>query len=110
MVLTRPYTMRRGPLAPHRAGVRGGGPASWSAIVVAAVLGVATLAVSAQNRRTFSVVEATIPDMRRAMEQGRVTSCELVQQSAAVAHPHRPPRRRAQRHHHGEPACARGGG
>ncbi len=30
--------------------------------------------------RTFTVVEATIPEMRTAMEQGRVTSKELVQQ------------------------------
>ncbi len=31
----------------------------------------------------FSVVEATIPEMRAAMEQGRVTSRELVVQSLA---------------------------
>ncbi len=31
----------------------------------------------------FTVVEATIPEMRAAMEQGRVTSRELVQQSLA---------------------------
>src|SRR5436309_15765896 len=31
----------------------------------------------------FSVVEATIPDMRAAMEQGRVTSRELVRQYLA---------------------------
>ena len=29
----------------------------------------------------FSVVEATIPDMQKAMEEGRVTSRQLVEQS-----------------------------
>ena len=33
-----------------------------------------------QATRPFSVVEATIPEMRTAMEQGRVTSRELVRQ------------------------------
>jgi amidase len=52
-------------------------------LVVAAALGVA---VYAQTQRTpppaaFSVVEASITDMRAAMEQGRVTSREIVQQS-----------------------------
>src|SRR3954467_2291574 len=32
------------------------------------------------TKRPFTVVEATIPEMRTAMEQGRVTSKELVQQ------------------------------
>lgn len=36
---------------------------------------------SALARAPFTVVEATIPDMRAAMEQRRVTSRELVQQS-----------------------------
>jgi len=52
------------------------------------VLAIATLSILTQARCTaaptahtsFSVVEATIPDMRAAMEQGRVTSRELVQQ------------------------------
>jgi amidase len=35
------------------------------------------------ERRTFSVVEASIPDMQAAMAQGRVTSRELVRQSLA---------------------------
>ena len=47
-----------------------------------------TLAPSAQSKKPaaaappppFTVVEASIPDMRTAMEQGRVTSRELVQQ------------------------------
>ena len=39
-------------------------------------------AVLAQNGGSrFTVVEATITDMRRAMEQGRITSHDLVQQS-----------------------------
>jgi amidase len=37
-------------------------------------------ALCAQDRPPFSVVEATISDMRAAMEQGRVTSQELVTQ------------------------------
>src|SRR5258708_19674051 len=43
---------------------------------------VLTLCVHAQGQRrtSFSVVEATIPEMRAAMEQGRVTSRELVTQ------------------------------
>src|SRR5437867_3072578 len=48
-----------------------------------------TLTISAQTRRAatttaprkaFTVVEATIPEMRAAMEQGRITSRELVRQ------------------------------
>jgi amidase len=35
---------------------------------------------AAATKRPFTVVEATIPEMRTAMEQGRVTSKELVQQ------------------------------
>jgi len=58
------------------------------AVVLLAALGAAALA-SAQPKRgakpaaaaPFSVVEATIPEMRAAMEQGRVTSRELVRQS-----------------------------
>src|SRR5436190_11245858 len=51
-----------------------------------------TLTVAAQGRRApaatdgvhpFTVVEATIADMRTAMEQGRVTSREIVQQYLA---------------------------
>ena len=36
-----------------------------------------------RTRRPFTVVEATIPEMRTAMEQGRVTSRELVLQYLA---------------------------
>src|SRR5260370_35332360 len=48
------------------------------------LLSSATLALclnaQAQRRTAFSVVEATIPEMRTAMEQGRVTSRDLVTQ------------------------------
>src|SRR5689334_25193902 len=42
---------------------------------------VMAITLSAQSRPSFTVVEASIADMRRAMEQGRVTSRDLVQQS-----------------------------
>ena len=55
----------------------------------------------------FSVVEATIPDMRNALEQGRVTSRELVAQYLTrIAHVRRP----AERGNHRQPARARRGG
>jgi amidase len=44
------------------------------------LLGLLAAQTSAQ-RPAFTVVEASIPDMRRAMEERRVTSRELVQQS-----------------------------
>src|SRR5262245_17495601 len=57
-----------------------------------AVIG-ATIAISAQTKKPapaapkktaatapFSVVEATIPEMRAAMEQGRATSKEIIRQ------------------------------
>ncbi len=50
-----------------------------SALTIALV-GIA-IGVSAQNQGRFSVAEASIGDMRLAMEQRRVTSRELVQQS-----------------------------
>ncbi len=57
-------------------------------IAVAALLAVATLGIRAQTKKPaappartpFTVVEATIPNMRAAMEQHRVTSHQLVQQ------------------------------
>jgi len=60
-------------------------------ILVAAACVAVTLTISAQTRRAttttttaprkgFTVVEATIPEMRAAMEQGRLTSRELVRQ------------------------------
>src|SRR6266545_2937797 len=58
------------------------------AIAVCALSLLAVVIMSAQAKRgaapgarqAFSVVEATIPEMRAAMKQGRVTSHELVQQ------------------------------
>jgi amidase len=55
---------------------------------IALALAVATLTPSAQTKRgaapaaprPFTVVEATIPEMRTAMEQGRISSRALVQQ------------------------------
>ena len=44
-------------------------------------IGAAALTLSAQSPPSFTVVEATIAAMRQAMEQGRTTSRELVQQS-----------------------------
>jgi amidase len=52
-------------------------------IVPLFVLLAAALLAAAPARVPFSVVEATIPQMRAAMEQGRVTSRELVLQSLA---------------------------
>ncbi len=59
-------------------------------LIAATLLASATLATYAQTKATktaaapasksFTVVEATIGDMRTAMEQGRVTSRQLVQQ------------------------------
>jgi amidase len=57
--------------------------------IAAALAAAALTSLSAQTRKaatpatsrpSFSVVEATIPEMRAAMEQGRVTSKELVRQ------------------------------
>ena len=39
-----------------------------------------TATTSAAARKPFTVVEATIPEMRAAMEQGHVTSHEIVRQ------------------------------
>ena len=68
--------MRRGPSCPPKLAER-----RWvrSAIVVAVVA--VSIGASAQNRSGFSIVEASISGMRQAMEQRRVTSRELVQQS-----------------------------
>src|SRR2546427_3352168 len=62
-----------------------------SFIPIAAMCVAVTLTISAQTRRAttttttaprkgFTVIEATIPEMRAAMEQGRLTSRELVRQ------------------------------
>src|SRR5579864_5146435 len=52
------------------------------AIGLALALAAAALTLRAQNNRlhTFTVVEATIPEMRSAMEQKRVTSRQIVEQ------------------------------
>jgi amidase len=56
-------------------------------VLLSLPLAAALLAAGAPKRRAsaapFTVVEATIPEMRAAMEQGRVTSRELVLQSLA---------------------------
>jgi amidase len=61
-----------------------------SMLFAVAAIGAAAFVTAAQTRRStssspaakrpFTVVEATIPEMRTAMEQGRVTSKELVRQ------------------------------
>src|SRR5262249_44970475 len=65
-------------------------PMKSTLLAAATVAAVALTTVTGQKMRPlggtstashgFTVVEATIPDMRTAMEQGRVTSRELVQQ------------------------------
>jgi amidase len=50
-------------------------------LIASATLATAvTLTISAQTRKPFTVVEATIPEMRSALEQGRVTSRDIVRQ------------------------------
>jgi amidase len=65
---------------------------AFFAVLLAAAVTATIAAQSPSSRKTplkppppqaFSVVEATIPEMRTAMEQGRVTSRELVVQSLA---------------------------
>jgi amidase len=54
-----------------------------AAAALAAALGLpaqTNKAADAASRRPFTVVEATIPEMRAALEQGRVTSKEIVRQ------------------------------
>ncbi len=53
-------------------------------VVVLLISLAATLLVNGQSRQpAFNVVEATIPEMRAAMEQGRITSRDLVLQYLA---------------------------
>src|SRR4051794_11013245 len=60
-----------------------------AAAIAAAVLTTASAqskkpaTTTAPAPRSFTVVEATIPEMRAAMEQGRITSRELVRQYLA---------------------------
>jgi amidase len=57
-------------------------------LIILCVAVLTTIAIAAQTkkvaapaaRKPFSIVEATIPEMRAAMEQGRVTSKEIVRQ------------------------------
>jgi amidase len=48
--------------------------------VAVAVAATATLSSQSRPTRPFTVVEASIPDMQRAMREGRVTSRQLVEQ------------------------------
>src|SRR4051794_292063 len=67
---------------PEGSGSRPSGAGWGGALRIAVLLVVAlTLVASAQSRPSFTVVEASITDMRRALEEKRVTSRELVQQS-----------------------------
>src|SRR5262249_46524169 len=50
--------------------------------ILSFLLGITALAASAQ-RRPFTVVEATIPEMQKAMRERRVTSREIVEQYLA---------------------------
>src|SRR5690348_14836737 len=49
-------------------------------IVIAGLLLVTSVLIVSAQRKPFSVIEATIPDMRKAMREKRVTSHEIVQQ------------------------------
>ena len=64
-------TVRRGPSQRLRRGPL------WPAILAA----ILAAQVSAQRPPAFSVVEASISDMRKAMEEGRVTARQLVELS-----------------------------
>ena len=71
--------MRRGPLSLGRLGIT---PSTVEGLRAAILIAVAIVTVAtAQSRPPFSIVEASITDMRRALEEKRVTSRELVQQS-----------------------------
>src|SRR5688500_16418475 len=63
----------------------GDNPGVRVAITAASILGVLPLLVAqgrpSQTPAPFSIVEASISDMRDAMAQGRVTSRQIVQQS-----------------------------
>ena len=51
-------------------------------VIIGFLLASSILSASAQ-RRSFSIIEATIPDMQRAMRERRITSREIVQQYLA---------------------------
>ena len=80
------------------------------AVVVLAVLlsaGCARPTATTTLMKPFSVVETRIPEMQKAMDDGRVTSRELV---VAVPDAHRALRGPAQRDHHRQSEGARGSG
>jgi amidase len=52
-------------------------------IVISGLLLVTSVLIVSAQRKSFSVVEATIPDMQKAMREKRVTSHEIVQQYLA---------------------------
>src|SRR5215470_13613348 len=52
-------------------------------IVISALLLVTSVLVVSAQRKSFSVVEATIPEMQKAMRERRATSHEIVQQYLA---------------------------
>ena len=54
--------------------------ACWLVVLVALGACATASPPSSSSSAPFSVVEATIPDMRRALEEGRVTSRQLVEQ------------------------------
>src|SRR5215468_3453356 len=49
-------------------------------IILTGILLAASVLIASAQRKSFSVIEATIPDMQRALREKRVTSRELVQQ------------------------------
>jgi amidase len=56
-------------------------PMKRLAILLALIIAIAALAIRAQNgRKQFTVVEATIADMRAALDQKRITSRQIVEQ------------------------------
>ena len=56
-------------------------PLARAATCALCLVGLVILNPAAQSSRSFTVVEATIADMQKAMADGRVTSHDLVQQS-----------------------------
>jgi amidase len=52
-------------------------------IILTGILLATSVLVASAQRKSFSVIEATIPDMQKAMREKRVTSREIVQQYLA---------------------------
>src|SRR5512145_102488 len=61
--------------------VLGHPPVTRAVAYALCLVGLVILNPAAQSPRSFTVVEATIADMQKAMAEGRVTSHDLVQQS-----------------------------